>query len=171
MIIGLVGKHGSGKDTVYDLIQKNSKIEFENIKFAKHVKKHVCKMLECSLEELENLKRTDEKVKYGLTIRDLLEMIGDMGRSLNPYMWINRTMSEVDVSKHLCFTDVRFLNEAEEIKKMYGTLIRVTDGDLNKVSLNSEKETDLIKVDYTIVNDGTLEELENKVKELLIKIK
>lgn len=65
-------------------------------------------------------------------------------------------------------TDCRFPNEAEAIKSRNGILIRIERPSLNHLS-NHESETALDsykKFDHTIINDGNLEDLFNKVKKL-----
>lgn len=84
------------------------------------------------------------------------------------------------------FTDVRFPNEGNAIKSRGGIIIRMnrpcstcgkyendmcSDAYHSKVKHISETALDDYKFDYTINNDGTIEELVSKVKEILIKEK
>lgn len=66
-------------------------------------------------------------------------------------------------------TDVRFPNEAKSIKDRSGIVIRVNRGDKKPSENLHESETALddYKFDYVIENNGTLEELVSRVKEVL----
>jgi len=72
-------------------------------------------------------------------------------------------------------TDMRFPNEMEAVVKRNGITIRVTrpvKKSKNTAKLHpSETSLDKAKFDYEIINDGTMEELVKKVKEILIKEK
>ena len=78
-------------------------------------------------------------------------------------------------------TDMRFPNELEAVEKRHGITIRVvrphgyTDpntGVYKEMPLSyhpSETSLDDVKFDYEIINDGTMEELVKKVREILVK--
>jgi hypothetical protein len=78
-------------------------------------------------------------------------------------------------------TDMRFPNELEAVKEKGGITIRVVrphgytnphTGEYKEMPLSyhpSETALDDAKFDYEIINDGTIEDLIEKVKEILIK--
>ena len=69
-------------------------------------------------------------------------------------------------------TDMRFPNEMEAVKKKDGITIRVNRNlEESKDQHESETELDNAEFDYVIDNNGTIEELIEKVKEILIKEK
>lgn len=74
-------------------------------------------------------------------------------------------------------TDMRFPNELNAVKARGGITIRlrrtqwIKEGDVDKHIHPSETALDNAKFDYEIDNDGTIEELIEKVKEILIKEK
>ena len=69
-------------------------------------------------------------------------------------------------------TDMRFLNEMEAVKKRGGITIRVNRNlEESKDQHESETELDNAEFDYVIDNNGTIEELIEKVREILIKEK
>lgn len=133
------------------------------------------------------------------TPRMILQFLGTelMRNQLHPNVWVNATFADYD-DDNWVVTDVRFNNEVRSIKGRGGLLINVirpfeqrypehkefADGfDYDKVDLkeadpkmyaklNHTTETELNDYDgfdYTLVNDGTLEDLLEKVKEVLIK--
>jgi hypothetical protein len=82
-------------------------------------------------------------------------------------------------------TDMRFPNEMEAVKLRFGITIRVVRPEFNVNTITGEKHAvelhkdlhpsetalDDATFDYEIVNDGTLEDLVEKVREILIKEK
>lgn len=69
---------------------------------------------------------------------------------------------------HVVAPDCRFLNEAERIKSLGGILIRVERPSLVSTDTHpSETELTQIKCDFRIVNNGTLEDLSEKVAYVL----
>ena len=67
--------------------------------------------------------------------------------------------------------DVRFKNEAVLIKKLNGLLIRVVrpSNDIQKDFHASEVEQDEIKVDITILNNSSKEDLYNTVNQVYLE--
>ena len=77
-----------------------------------------------------------------------------------------------------CITDMRFPNELEAIKNRNGITIRINRGLVERTGKLiqepehiSETALNNAKFDYVIENDGTIEELLNKVKKILINEK
>lgn len=135
-----------------------------------------------------------------LTPRKILQLLGtEAGRNIiHPNIWVNALMSEYkrpsywedryydEVNKkgfsgreevwgdlpNWVISDMRFPNELEAVKKRKGITIRV-----NRPSVKSEDEhesetaLDNATFDHVIVNDGTIEDLTEKVKQILIKEK
>lgn len=126
-----------------------------------------------------------------LTPRLLLQLLGtECGRDIiHPNIWVNSLMSEYKPHKmseynpsNWIITDVRFPNEAESIKEKNGLLIRIESPRCNYDDkhpsetalddyggIGDEVRTD--RWDAVIFNDGTIEELIEKVKKVLIKHK
>lgn len=133
----------------------------------------------------------DYVTKINLTPRLLLQLLGTKcGRNIiHPNIWVNSLMREyfcvqsdlapngIDCPNWI-ITDLRFLNEMEAVKKRNGITIRVNrdiylpgGGELGYKEDESETELDNAEFDYVINNDGTIEELIEKVKEILTKEK
>ena len=126
------------------------------------------------------------------TARFLLQFIGTnlLRNQLHPEIWVNSLMSEyksyltsnypVDdldweprrIYPNWIITDMRFLNEMEAVKKREGITIRVNRNlEESKDQHESETELDNAEFDYVIDNNGTIEELIEKVREILTKEK
>lgn len=120
--------------------------------------------------------------KVELTPRLLLQLLGTQcGREIiHPNIWVNALFSEY-VSYHnsrvniytlpkWIISDVRFENEAKAIKKRNGIIIRVNRNSENKDNHQSEIDLDNYKeFDYTIANIGSIKDLIEKVKAIMIK--
>ena len=117
--------------------------------------------------------------EINLTPRLLLQKIGtDLFRNqLHPNTWVNASFANY-LNNAWIFTDVRFPNELEAIKKRKGITIRVNRGLVERTGKMiqgpehiSETALDDAKFDYVIENNGTIEELIEQVKKILIKEK
>jgi hypothetical protein len=100
-------------------------------------------------------------------IRELLQNYGtDLRRTEDPDYWVNAWHAKVNaLGGNIVVDDVRFLNEAEAIKDFGGKIIRVTrDTGIAPDGHVSETEMSQIQVDLEIENNGTVEELYNKLK-------
>jgi hypothetical protein len=107
-----------------------------------------------------------------LTPRLILQLLGTEGGRdvIHPNIWVNATLGKIKEDDKVIITDCRFPNEVEGIKKRKGVVVRVvrpskisTSTHPSETSLNDYKDWD-----YIIINDGTLEDLERKVREMLV---
>lgn len=149
--------------------------------------------------KLHNGLRDTLYTKVIMTPRLLLQLLGtECGRQIiHPNIWVNALFSKYypkicsgvtycalagkpEISCNQCpeypnwiITDVRFPNEVKAIKDKGGIIIRINRYDITgQGKLNphtSETALDDAEFDYTIDNFGTIEELIEKVKEILIK--
>ena len=122
-----------------------------------------------------------------ITPRLLLQKIGtDIGREINPNIWVNSLMSEykpyltsnypVDdldweprrIYPNWIITDTRFPNETEAIKEKEGILIRLNREGIENDNHFSETALDnYTDFNYIIDNNNCIECLIEKVKEIL----
>jgi len=118
-----------------------------------------------------------------MSVRELLQKLGTeaIRDGLHPNAWVNALMCEYKRPKmseynpsNWIITDVRFPNELEAVEDVKGITIRVHrdlyDGKA-RISKNlhpSETAIDDAKFDYEIINDGSIEDLIEKVKQILI---
>lgn len=162
MIIGLVGKAGSGKDTVADHLVKNH--GFHKLSFAAPLKRTICDLFDMT-EDQVNKQELKEVVdpRYGFTPRWLLQHFGtEVCRKLYPSMWVDyliryyrKNWNQVDEGR-VVVTDVRFLNEARAISNISGYIWRITclnnPKDLGEGSTHaSEIEQENILVDQELI--------------------
>ena len=85
-------------------------------------------------------------------------------------IWYENWIKE-NPKKVLIITDIRFPDEFEVLKNMGGTIIKITRP---SYSINdnhiSEKNISKIDGDHHLINEGTLEEYQNKIEQLYLKI-
>lgn len=181
MIIGVLGRKGSGKDTIADHIVK--KYNFEKMQFAEPLK-NACKVLfDFTDEQLYGSLKETIDPQWGVTPRHVLQYVGtDMFRNhinglipnTDNNFWVNLMKNkylkkcEQDKNTKVIVSDVRFQNEIDIIHKLNGKVIKLMRPSLsNNDAHESEKNIDLLDGDFTIINDGTLEELYSKVDKIL----
>ena len=115
--------------------------------------------------------------------RELLIELADYGRSLNEHFYINRTIEDIIIFSRyydiIVIPDARFPYEIEIPKEKFENVISINikrpnyDSELSISQKNHPIETSLEKYDnydYKIINDGNLQDLKNKVFEILDKI-
>ena len=83
-------------------------------------------------------------------------------RTLNPNFWIDKVLEKKDIA--IC--DVRFPNEVEAIQKAGGIVIKIIREGCQRTGHESDNWEEL-KSDFCIVNDGTLEEFKQEVRNLI----
>jgi hypothetical protein len=129
-----------------------------------------------------------EAVLIKTTPRDILQKLGtDFGRNMiHPDVWINALFSEYEgddptgmansfsefVYPCWIITDSRFPNDVEKVKSLGGITIRVNRPECEDRIDEHFSETALDNYEgfnYIINNNGTIEELIEKVKVILIK--
>lgn len=99
----------------------------------------------------------------GCTCRWAMQTLGtEWGRvTISDTIWVDATMNAINAEpdRRFVISDVRFLNEAELIVRVGGTVLRVTRPGTGSTDPHpSEVEMTKIVADYTIENDTTRED-------------
>ena len=114
-----------------------------------------------------------------MTVRTLLQKVGTdcMRDCLHKNVWVNALFAKFrpnvqgeDFPSHWLITDCRFPNEALAIKERNGIVIRVTRPGEEVGEHASETALDNWDFDIVITNDGSIEDLIQKVKTQLAGI-
>ena len=166
-------------------LQKSYAEEFNNIKwitmsFADKLKEVASIVFDIRKECWNDpLVKASLVSNYNLTGREILQKIGESFRKeISPDIWVNSLFSSYDslnyrersgdiIKPNLIITDVRMPNEAQAIKDRGGILIKINketgykDNHISETALD-----DYDGWDYVIDNNGTLEELINKLEDL-----
>lgn len=171
MIIALSGYAQSGKDSVSEILIK--KYGYKRVSFADKIKEILLEINPIILgyEDLiwdlatyvnnfgwENSKKVPH-------VRQLLQNLGVSVREvLGEDTWIDAALDGVLPNDKIVITDVRFPNEADAIKWIFGEIWRVERPKISPVNKHaSETALDDWIFDRTITNNGTLEDLEELV--------
>ena len=150
MLIGFVGKTRSGKDTAGEHLVKN--FGYTRISFADELKRMAMKYFVLSHDECYNNKtEVSRRILQGLGVC--------MREEIDTNYWVNYALK--NIPENVAITDVRFLNEADIIKKSGGILIKIERADSPDIEYGvdhqSEVELEQIKCDAIILNISTLE--------------
>ena len=189
MIISICGFAGAGKDTLAQILI--DKYDFVKLSFAGIIKDIASiifswdrNMLEgCTVESRQWREQVDPYWSKRLnmpqlTPRYILQYFGtDLFRNhFHSEIWIACIERKLQIYKNVVITDCRFENEINSIKKHGGKLIHVSRGILpdffhTKIIPSNihASETSWINadIDYTIENNGTMDELKEKIDKLI----
>ncbi len=178
-LIGLTGFAHSGKDTSADFIEdilKKKGLTYSRVCFSRPLKES-CKILfNLTDEELNNQDLKEEVLRNpkgearfiinGLEAspRIILQWLGTQLRSININFFVNnmdKIISSCVEKDFIIITDVRYDNEAELVKKYFGTLVKIERNikKINSSDHSSERGIDKSFVDFIIENNGTLDNL------------
>ncbi len=155
-VIGFSGGIGSGKDTACEIAEE---FGFDKAGFSDHLKE-TCKFLTGHDYTLRETK--DMEVLPGVTGRKLLETIGQKMRDLDENFWINKLLEKQEIA----VPDTRYPNEVEAIQKAGGIVIKIIREGCQRTGHESDNWEEL-KSDFCIINDRSLEEFKQEVRNLI----
>jgi hypothetical protein len=189
-IVGLCGGKGSGKSSVADYL--NKKYDFRKIAFAEPLK-NIAKIFGFTDKQLYGTQDDKKEVnqQLGICAREFLQKFGtdicrntfkdvfpDMKLGSSGSIWVKLTENFIDNNDgNICCEDIRFPDELETISSYPNSIIinivREHKENIDEFSSHSS-ETSLsdvsMKSDITIFNDGSLQDLYDKIDELLLQI-
>ena len=187
MIIGLVGYIGSGKGTVGDILVREH--GYYKFAFADALKDAVSQIFVWPrglLEGDSNASRAfrervdpwwSHKFGYEVTPRLILQKFGTEAcrHGIADNIWIAALEKRIEGYENVVISDVRFPNEIDFVRSAGGVIIRVRRGEdptpeeLSKMHISETAWNDQ-PVDYTMINDSTLENLKDNVKFTLTQL-
>lgn len=106
--------------------------------------------------------------KNALTIRQLMQWVGTeiFRKYFGEDVWVNSTL--MNINKNTLISDLRFINEYSAVKDKHGIVIFINRPGLTFGQHQSEKEMEFMLnnnyYDFIIINDGSIKDLFNKVK-------
>ena len=182
LIIGLVGKARSGKDTVGQmLVRQHGFVRdalADDLKIAALALDPWIRRQDRSFLRLSELIEQVgwENAKANPEVRTLLQRLGTEAgwRMHGPSLWTDRVEARIKAEPTLdrVITDVRMPHEADWIHDVGGILVRITRPDHEGTTGDnsrheSETGVDAMAVDIEVFNDGSLADLETKVNRLV----
>jgi hypothetical protein len=175
--IGLHGFAGAGKDTVAEIL---SQYGYTRVAFADVLREALYVLNPVILfhpygedqrvQDLVDRHGWDEAKRQYEEIRRMLQVLGtEVGREMiDQNVWVDSVFKKLEEGKKYVFADVRFVNEHHAIDSRLGTLIRIDRPGYGPVNDHkSDKGLPPEWFDAAIVNDGTIEDLNTKVREIL----
>lgn len=178
MIIGLTGYKGSGKTTVSQFLQDEFGFKPLNFKdgLIQEMKERLPDVLEM-LRQHHGYPNLDYLFFHKPDImRALMQNYGtEVRRGDNDLYWVEKWESVASTypNRPIVTDDVRFLNEAEAVKKLGGIIIRVERDDITDGGDHqSETEQNQIKVDFVIRGrSGSHVEIFQQIRSIIDTIK
>jgi hypothetical protein len=162
VFLGITGYGRSGKDTVAYFMEHQW--DFRKISLAEPIKKCLTEMTGEWFHT--EAKHREAPLFNGATFRDVMISFGDWARSYNEDIFVDilRNKAWSYTGKLFVVPDIRRENEL----KLCDATIRVVRPGVGPAAEHpSEGELDKVQPDYTIVNDGTLDDLHKKVTALM----
>jgi hypothetical protein len=170
MIIGLSGYARSGKDAT-----AKAMTGFTRQAFADPIRKALYMLNSPITANITVADIVDEfgwdiaKVRFP-EIRRQMQILGkEIGREMfGQNVWVDIALKGVLPSSNIVFTDVRFHNEAYAIKGLGGQIWRINRPGTEPVNAHpSETAMDDWAFDEVITNDGSLDQLHEKISDLV----
>ena len=178
-LIALTGASGSGKSTVAEYLsqlepssmeRKREHIPFARIKFSQTLKKMLLQIPGITEEMTEGrLKETPQEIFGGQTPRQVMQTLGtEWGRELvSKNIWLDSWERSIEDYSYVVAEDLRYVNEAELVKRLGGEIWRVKRPNyLNSGHVSETEQTD-IEADVIIHNNGSIENLHLNVRAIL----
>ena len=176
MIVGLCGKKFSGKSACAKYLVKTR--GYERIGFAKPIKDFMY-ALGLTWSQVEgDEKETPCALLGGKSPRFAMQTLGtEWGRdTINSDLWIRSWMARSAPYPNIVADDVRFGNEIDAIRSAGGVLIEVVTPIARRVQFGAvtandghSSETVPDGIEYTIYNDGSLEDLYDSLDTVITK--
>ncbi len=173
-VIGISGYKRSGKDTVGGYLRRVYR--YETDAFAAPFKRFLSDTFGWGEDQISGSLKEDVDPYWGFSPRFAMEEFGTgIGRVFDKQLWIKSLNLRVqriwanDDMARVCLTDVRFPNEAEYVKSLGGIVIRVDRPGLAipPISRITERSMDDWAFDARLVNDGSVDDLFEKVDTML----
>ncbi len=178
-ILAFTGRKGHGKDSAAAPIlelrhPKTCKSIWAHVNFADTVKDVCAVVFDMDFQELFDPAVKELKMdKYPFeSPRSIMQKVGtDLFRNQWADVWVKVWEREAKKHNYVVVTDLRFKNEYDAVKRLWGTVVRIErpgmdDSDEHR----SETEMTSFKEDILIKNDGDFETLDRRVLEIpLIK--
>lgn len=194
-LIGIVGQAGHGKDTIGDIL--HSKYKFVKCALADPLKEGICKTVFGFTDEQLYTQLGKEKIDdfWYVSPREVMQFVGtdlfreQMGKLLpvaEKEFWLevfrkkrNDLIKKLGYVPNMVVTDIRFKNEAEFIQRHGGIIWKVQRdvgshvqflSDPTRSHISEQEQLEITNIDELIMNNGTIEELEQKIDVLIHKL-
>jgi len=180
MIIGVSGRARAGKNVFAEFLaeelHRRTGKAYIMMAYADELKNMAQKELDLSWDQLWGEEKESKDKRYvrlyddrddytHWTGREIMQSLGQFFRGFDPDFWTKKLFKTIEEKEYenVIITDVRYPNEVDPVVERRGYHIRVNRPMDNKIhGKTHESETSLdapYKVDFSIVNSGTLDDL------------
>lgn len=179
-LIALTGYAGTGKDTVRAILEQHG---YKGLALADPLRNMIEALLGYAGADFNYMEQRELKEaaipQLGVSYRHLAQTLGtEWGRgSIRPDLWLHLTGLRLDAIQRGTFihrfngvviSDVRFVNEAEWVRKRGGVIWRIEREGVERVRAHvSESQIYAFAADRVIPNHGTPEALNDAVMSAL----
>lgn len=166
-LIGLTGLAGSGKDTAAFALVRDA--QFVARSLAEPLKAFCADVFGWDHRRLHGPsaeRNAPDPDWNGLTARRALQTLGtEWGRAMHPDVWVRYALRSLPAGRACVITDVRFQNEVDAIVRAGGHVVRIHRPAVTLESTHTSEagQLELTGIAKTIVNDGTIAELQDRV--------
>jgi len=184
MIIGVSGKARSGKDTFAEMLARELQTQtgqsYVLMAYAHELKLKVQKDFDLSYEQLWGDNKEIEDNRYRKhtrkdgysywTPREIMQNYGQFFRTINYDFWVDHLFNVIEEKeyKNVIITDGRHINEVNAVVDRGGFHVRVEreedEATHNKQHISETALDDGHRIDFTVQNYGTLEELKETAR-------
>lgn len=164
----------SGKTTTAEILKESG---YKTLSFATPLKQMTVRFLMgfgYSKGDAERIIKDKDFVigEVNLRVRDIVQTIGtEWGREMiHKDVWVKMWESTQRRFSHVVVDDMRFPNEYEAVKKHNAVLVKIERDDAkgkNKETHESEGALDDFCFDFTIDNNGSLDNLKNQIMKIV----
>lgn len=168
-IISIHGDINSGKNELGDILaelhRKNNKVLHKKA-FADKLKESLAITWNIPREKFEDRKFKKSISPTGLTWRDLMRDYGESMRKIDIDYWYNALMSQYNKQQDWVITDLRHLNEPENLKRDFNVfLVKIKRPHTEKSQHISDNDLNNYKnFDFYLDNSGDLRNLQEKAE-------
>ena len=170
-IVGLLGRSRSGKDTVAGCLQRlYPEQEFRVVRLSQPIKDAARALFVLSDEQIEGDLKEVRDVRWNVSPRTIFqtlteEIMGRMGTDFFTRVLYEK-YEQGQLGPHILIPDIRYRHDIDEILQRGGWVWKIERSDL-PVKYGCEDHLDQIVHLPTLVNDGSVLELEEKIKSLV----
>ena len=176
-IIGVLGRARSGKDTISGILiqELQSKgVNYKVVRLASPIKEAAVALFGFTHEQLEGPSKEMIDPVWNITPRSVFQKITDTTmREMGVQFFTKRLYQKYDASceseKYIIIPDVRYPHDIEEIRRRGGLVIKVSRDDTNIIRHDCENIIDTLEGDVNINNSGTITDLHEQIRSVLIK--
>ena len=183
-LIGVLGRSRSGKDTTANIIMSLYPEQYILRRFAQPIKNALKEIYDFTPEQLEDDEKEVIDKRYNITPRQAMqEMTAHYLKKHGGAFFSERVFTAFDISASasdsatvsapfgIIIPDVRYEHDINAIRNRGGIIIKVTRPSLTINQQHTvEDNIQTFEGDFTIVNDGDILHLKNKIESIFNQI-